>query len=301
MYANTKRQKRKLEKMALVAQPGPVVWMPNGSPEEEEPSHSSHTHSHSATSAASASVHQPNEPLPGPSLSKYSSSSWDVNAIDPRLFSISNPSSSELAGALTYPPVSPRQQNRQHGPHSQQLPAPLRPVESNKPYVPPMAALLPPERRLTSTPPPSSSAAPSTPTPREISGKGLSEAAAELGGTSQPLRYCSVKGCKAIVPGNSFFRMCEPCRDRYRTYGTTKRAKWRREKDAAVAEMEKLREEENERRASRGLSVRIVQMIQHTCCVLPSCFVAPTQECSTVASRKFLWRVLCRCSAPTSS
>lgn len=38
--------------------------------------------------------------------------------------------------------------------------------------------------------------------------------------------------------------MCEPCRDRYRNYGTTKRAKWKREKEVVVAEMHKLPAEE---------------------------------------------------------
>ena len=77
-----------------------------------------------------------------------------------------------------------------------------------------------------------------------------------MGDSLLPHRYCSIKGCKAVVPGNSFFKMCEPCRNRYRSYGTTKRAKWRREKEVAVAELEKMREEENKRRAERNLPVR---------------------------------------------
>ncbi|KAI0372050.1 hypothetical protein BV20DRAFT_1016217 [Pilatotrama ljubarskyi] len=47
--------------------------------------------------------------------------------------------------------------------------------------------------------------------------------------------------------------MCEPCRNRYRNYGTTKRAKWRKEKEVAVQELQKLREEEDKRRAEQGL------------------------------------------------
>lgn len=72
-----------------------------------------------------------------------------------------------------------------------------------------------------------------------------------------PPRYCSIKGCKTLIPGDSFFKMCEPCRDRYRNYGTTKRQKWKREKEEAVAEMERLREEENRRRAENGLPVSV--------------------------------------------
>ncbi|KAK7683193.1 hypothetical protein QCA50_013866 [Cerrena zonata] len=94
--------------------------------------------------------------------------------------------------------------------------------------------------------------APAVPT-GEISAKAISEVAAEIGGASLPHRYCSVKGCKAVVPGDSFFKMCEPCRNRYRSYGTTKRAKWKREKEAAVAELQKIREDDDERRATVGL------------------------------------------------
>lgn len=68
-----------------------------------------------------------------------------------------------------------------------------------------------------------------------------------------PPRFCSIKGCKTLIAGNSFFKMCEPCRNRYRNYGTTKRAKWRKEKEIAVHELKQLREEEDKRRAEQGL------------------------------------------------
>ena len=97
---------------------------------------------------------------------------------------------------------------------------------------------------------------PTIATKGEISAQAISEVAAQLGDSSLPHRYCSIKGCKAVVPGNSFFKMCEPCRNRYRSYGTTKRAKWRREKEVAVAELQKMREEEDKRRAENGLPVR---------------------------------------------
>ena len=64
-------------------------------------------------------------------------------------------------------------------------------------------------------------------------------------------RFCSVKGCKAVIPGNQIFilfsyylmlinenqasdeyKMCPTCRTRYRTYGNTKRVKWKAERDA---------------------------------------------------------------------
>ena len=83
--------------------------------------------------------------------------------------------------------------------------------------------------------------------------------------TSSPSRYCSVKGCKAMIPGDYFFKMCEPCRDRYRAYGITKRAKWRAERVAANTELEALRIEEDKRRADEGLPVRISNLITSPC------------------------------------
>lgn len=87
-----------------------------------------------------------------------------------------------------------------------------------------------------------------------------------------PPRYCSIKGCKTLIPGDSFFKMCEPCRDRYRNYGTTKRQKWKREKEEAVAEMERLREEENRRRAENGLPVSVYCALGNLCL---RCFLGP--------------------------
>lgn len=95
-----------------------------------------------------------------------------------------------------------------------------------------------------------------------ISAKSISEAAAQMEGGLPP-RYCSIKGCKTLIAGDSFFKMCEPCRDRYRNYGTTKRKKWKKEKEEAIAEMEQMREEENKRRIASGLSV---SMFLHTSC-----------------------------------
>lgn len=70
-----------------------------------------------------------------------------------------------------------------------------------------------------------------------------------LSETSMGPRFCSVKGCKAIIPGKRAicrsilvvlippasysFKMCEPCRNRYRGYGTKKRAKWKAEREAS--------------------------------------------------------------------
>jgi hypothetical protein len=77
----------------------------------------------------------------------------------------------------------------------------------------------------------------------------------DAGPSSLPRRFCSVKGCKATIPGDYFFKMCEPCRDRYRVYGTTKRAKWKNERVLANASLESLREKEDKRRLEAGLPV----------------------------------------------
>ncbi|THH09620.1 hypothetical protein EW146_g8635 [Bondarzewia mesenterica] len=69
-----------------------------------------------------------------------------------------------------------------------------------------------------------------------------------------PPRYCSIKGCKAIIGGDYFYKMCIPCRNRYRGYGTTKRSKWKREREAALEELAHAREAEDKRRAEAGLA-----------------------------------------------
>ncbi|KAJ7610896.1 hypothetical protein FB45DRAFT_1037783 [Roridomyces roridus] len=73
-------------------------------------------------------------------------------------------------------------------------------------------------------------------------------------------RFCSVKGCKQVIAetigksGQEYpFKMCKPCRDRYRVYGITKRAKWKAERQAYDRELEDLREKEDLRRAADGL------------------------------------------------
>ncbi|KAF8872505.1 hypothetical protein BD779DRAFT_334072 [Infundibulicybe gibba] len=48
--------------------------------------------------------------------------------------------------------------------------------------------------------------------------------------------------------------MCLACRDRYRVYGTTKRAKWKAERAAFDKELAELRVKEDERRAQAGLA-----------------------------------------------
>lgn len=70
-------------------------------------------------------------------------------------------------------------------------------------------------------------------------------------------RFCSVKGCKLVIPSNYAFKMCPSCRTRYRTYGNTKRAKWKAEREAFDRELSGLRKKEDERRRQAGERVRI--------------------------------------------
>ena len=176
---------------------------------------------------------------------------WDTSALDPRLFS----QTSELAGALTLSPLIPRSQLR----HDQLALAEGRQALPKSPRQSTSSA-----SRLSDPPPPTQGPeihpvlaevlktipnidAP----PRFTSGPTVSVTASPEG--PLPPRFCSIKGCKTLIPGNSFFKMCEPCRDRYRNYGTKKRAKWKHEKQVAVAELNKMRAEEDARRAAQGL------------------------------------------------
>ncbi|TFY67150.1 hypothetical protein EVG20_g4039 [Dentipellis fragilis] len=93
IYATTKRAKRKLEKLAVIqntvnladtsSETQPVAWMPPDALSEPVQSQ-----------ASSSRFDQPEE---------FTTHIW-ATQIDPRLF---NPKSSELAGALTLPPINP--------------------------------------------------------------------------------------------------------------------------------------------------------------------------------------------------
>jgi hypothetical protein len=129
-----------------------------------------------------------------------------VSRIDPRLF---NPTSSELAGALTLPPLDP----------SNDL-----------------------EDANDATPAPGTSPAPA-------------DAVAKTPARPPGSRYCSVKGCRNVIGGDYLFKMCVPCRDRYRGYGVTKRSKSRRGREVAAEELRRVRTAEDTRRAQEGLPV----------------------------------------------
>ncbi|KAH9852523.1 hypothetical protein C2E23DRAFT_825960 [Lenzites betulinus] len=262
IYANTKRAKRKLEK-ALLNSGQPVAWIPDDGPSQQE-------HREGAS--------QPTEPVAGPSRSFETppqvphtnddgpqpfdfSQPWDP-ALDPRLFS----QASELAGALTLPHAQQHVSGHELFGHAgYQLHSPQQHPEGTHP-----------SHHLQHHPQVSQNAGPPPPPPapemhpvlaevlktvpnlnlstRITSGPTVPVGASGPAVDGQlPPRFCSIKGCKTLIAGNSFFKMCEPCRDRYRNYGTTKRAKWRKEKEYAVIELQKLRQEEDARRAAQGL------------------------------------------------
>ncbi|GJE86625.1 hypothetical protein PsYK624_027050 [Phanerochaete sordida] len=169
---------------------------------------------------------------------------WDA-ALDPRLFQPVASSSSELAGALTLP--------------AQASSRPRSPVHSQVPALHPSSSITPEagcaDASASSAYPPFQQ--PRVPTPQqhkgEISVQSISEVAAIQPDGSLPPRFCSIKGCKTVMDGNSLFKMCDTCRTKYKTYGNTKRKKWKEEKAKALAEMERQREEQNRIRAEQGL------------------------------------------------
>lgn len=67
------------------------------------------------------------------------------------------------------------------------------------------------------------------------------------------LRFCSVKGCKNVLPGDYEFKMCSHCREKYKKYGVTKRAKWKLERELLERELATLRVAEDARRKEKGL------------------------------------------------
>ncbi|KAI0777778.1 hypothetical protein BD413DRAFT_490697 [Trametes elegans] len=263
-YANTKRAKRKMEKALLNTGQGgqAVVWMPEDDPRQEC----------EMPSQAGEPVAGPSRSYEVPPINEENTQhfdfpqSWDPSALDPRLFS----HASELAGALTLPHLSGNADEHhifnENDEQQPQHPQPLPPQ--------PLLQYLPSHRQAQSRQVQTPGPPPPPPAPEihpalaavlkavpnlNLSTRITSGPTVPVGGTVPPVdgqlppRFCSIKGCKTLIPGNSFFKMCQPCRDRYRNYGTTKRAKWRKEKEVVVHELHKLREEEDKRRAEQGL------------------------------------------------
>ncbi|KAF9458177.1 hypothetical protein BDZ94DRAFT_1271440 [Collybia nuda] len=251
IYASTKRARRKMEK-AAVAGIRRMGEQQNGE-------------SSGVWAAAASSV-----PSAASATADVLAATWDKATIGPRphtessasnvvdrLFVYQNTtyptdSSSELAGALTLPisaagassstppvmhPTQPTAENNisRHSSSSEDD------SESDSEFDDQE------EHEVSATLQPAS--------PREISS--AAENADQGPSYTGPSRYCSVKGCKLVISSDYTFKMCPSCRTRYRTYGNTKRAKWKAEREAFDRELAGLRTKEDERRRQAGERVRM--------------------------------------------
>ena len=123
--------------------------------------------------------------------------------IDPFLF---NPTSSELAGTLTLPPLD-------------------SPNNLQDAYI--------------STPAQADGVATSSTTVRSL-------------GQSC---YCSVRHCWNVICDDYPFKMCIPCRNCHRGYATKRHSKSKCGREIAAQELQRMRAEEDSRRAQQGLPV----------------------------------------------
>ncbi|KAJ7222428.1 hypothetical protein GGX14DRAFT_663758 [Mycena pura] len=225
-YASTKRERRKAEKALVYRLSVSAAGTQLQDAVSEPDAWVDATESEDARQpSATVEQYTPSAPtLPTTNFEPPPSVQW---AIDPALYSQPVASSSStLAGALTLPPSV-----------------------SNPPAVTSPSVAY--NTDLSSTP--------------TLSGTQTTSASRDDGSeavgtiphpdTGKP-RYCSVKGCKAIILESIEeygFRMCQSCRTRYRLYGVTKRAKWKAERVAYDRELQALREKEDQRRAASGL------------------------------------------------
>ncbi|EIN08733.1 hypothetical protein PUNSTDRAFT_143467 [Punctularia strigosozonata HHB-11173 SS5] len=183
--------------------------------------------------------------------------------LDPALYASpghAHSSSSELAGALTLPTLHSRPSHSpaHHG-HNPAFAAGGHAHAYNDHSPSPFADHTPEQIATAVAATFAAVAANAAGNPNALAGSSTSTSAAgsaNNGSSHLPPRYCSVKGCKVLVPGDYLYKMCEACRDRYRNYGNTKRAKWKAQSTAArthLALLDKVREEEEKRRAENGL------------------------------------------------
>ncbi|KAJ7103158.1 hypothetical protein B0H15DRAFT_1016974 [Mycena belliarum] len=180
--------------------------------------------------------------------------------IDPALYSQpSGPSSSStLAGALTLPPSTDPPSNNPlaalpAGPafHSSSIAVPRDLNTGN--FQDGQVSV------ATASAPSLPNASPSHSGVPLFNANGTAGVASQALANEKP-RYCSVKGCKAIILETIeeyAFKMCRNCRDKYRNYGITKRAKWKAERETYDKELEGLRVKEDMRRAAEGLPLLV--------------------------------------------
>ncbi|KAJ7755020.1 hypothetical protein DFH07DRAFT_822596 [Mycena maculata] len=233
-YASTKRARRKAEKNLVNRMSGNadqgaqgVTWVNQESAEQ-----TAATAVTQYESTLSASVPQQSQPV-----------SWSP-AIDPALYSQptgpNSNSSSTLAGALTLQPSTNSLPTVSTG---QAAPFSMRDEEACSPNAQSDSRDGQSELQL------------GDPPGMDASGSGSDPTALGTAPNDRP-RFCSVKGCKALILESMEiypYKMCQPCRNRYRNYGITKRAKWKAEREAYDRELEGLRAKEDIRRAANGL------------------------------------------------
>ncbi|KAH7882809.1 hypothetical protein F5I97DRAFT_1899663 [Phlebopus sp. FC_14] len=258
VYAMTKRAKRKQEKAAILSQTAGMaastqpttIWMPEETIEgiQREGQACAATDMSGDDQAAPRSQ----DIIPPVPYNPALNDRWGHHALDPRLFASQ---SSELAKALTYP-VPPSQSHET--------------AHRNGTPVEPGSAL---GSHHTCQTPSAEVEAESSNVSGVLETAQFSDAHVS---SSSSLRFCSVKGCKAIIRGEYFFKMCESCRNRYRGYGITKRAKWKQSRDAANAELDALMEEEDQCRTKAGLPVRSAHRNEHR---INKCITQPLIEC----------------------
>ncbi|KAJ7897275.1 hypothetical protein B0H14DRAFT_399235 [Mycena olivaceomarginata] len=229
-YASTKRARRKAEK-TLVSK----LSVPASADAQDTES----------ASWMNQDLPVPVPPVPVPPVPHASESSQATPqpapvpwAIDPVLYAQppAPSSSSTLAGALTLPPSALTLQ-----------PSPNTQNSNTQNHQPPVPVLPSPSDSASVTPAPTTtSGAIQTPTTSE---------AIHQTSDDRP-RHCSVKGCKAMIVESLEvypYKMCQSCRNRYRSYGVTKRAKWKAERETFQREIDGLRVKEDARRVSVGL------------------------------------------------
>ncbi|KAJ7109820.1 hypothetical protein C8R44DRAFT_800634 [Mycena epipterygia] len=249
-YSSNKRQRRKAEK-ALVNRLSTGTQLTAG--EEAEPANWPNEESGGQADATTLAQYSP--PVSTLSTSSAPQSQhpvhWSQPMIDPALYTQpSGPSSSStLAGALTLQPPITATPNVS----SWSTAAPSSSVFKGRDQEAPSTGYS--QNDIGHNQSQTESTAPSI----DLSASGASDPTG-AGTIPQPAngrpRFCSVKGCKAIILESMEvypYKMCQPCRTRYRDYGITKRAKWKAEREAYDKELEGLREKEDKRRADNGL------------------------------------------------
>ncbi|KAF8215766.1 hypothetical protein K438DRAFT_2008051 [Mycena galopus ATCC 62051] len=258
-YASTKRARRKAEKTMVNKLSAPSDGAPSDGAQDDAESAPSVNQAYEYKEYQGAG--SPQAPVP-----------W---VLDPALYpQPSAPSSSStLAGALTLPPSANTQNHVSGAPPVLSNPSNRLSVQpsistSSNPSVLPNPSVQPNTdiQPIANVQPNSSVSANTSVTSSisvspnaSVSGSAVPGPVATDGAIPQSSdgrpRFCSVKGCKAIIVETIEiypYKMCQPCRNRYRNYGITKRAKWKSEREAFQRELEMLRVKEDERRALNG-------------------------------------------------